>query len=146
MTEKGLKPLDYLQTTHEAVQASGVSRETAAHFGAGFAPKGIMRGRFAIPVHDPSGVLLAYCGRAVNDESPLLLFPNGFDPRTTIFNAHRIVEGDLFLVRDPLQVLTAHENGIENVVAFLNENVTALQLEQLATLMDERKCEHMEMF
>ena len=146
MTENGLKPLDYLQASHEAVQALGVSMETAAHFGAGFAPKGIMRGRFAIPVHDPAGILLAYAGRAVKDESPLLLFPNGFDPRTTIFNAHRIVEGDLFLVRDPLQVIKAHENGIENVVAFLTENVTALQLEQLATLMDERKCEHMEMF
>ena len=144
--EQGFRPLDYLQPTHEAVQALGVSPETAGHFGAGFAPKGILRGRFAIPLHDPAGVLLAYCGRAVKDESPLLLFPNGFDPRATIFNANRIVEGDLFLVRDPLQVLTAYESGIENVVAFLTENVTALQLEQLAALMDERKCEHMEMF
>ena len=95
-----------------------------------------MRGRFAIPVHDPAGVLLAYCGRAVKDESPLLLFPNGFDPRTAIFNAHRITEGDLFLVRDPLQVLKAQESGIENVVAFLTEIVAAQQLEQLAALMD----------
>jgi hypothetical protein len=79
----------------------------------------------------------------VKDESPLLPFPNGFDPRIAIFNANRIVEGDLFLVRDPLQVLTAHESGIENVVAFLTENVTALQL---AALMDERKCKHLEMF
>ncbi|MFZ2104554.1 MAG: CHC2 zinc finger domain-containing protein [Roseiarcus sp.] len=145
-TESGLRPLDYLQVAHEAVQGLRVSSETAAHFGAGFAPKGIMRGRFAIPVHDPAGTLLAYCGRAVKDESPLLLFPNGFDPRIAIFNANRIIEGDLFLVRDPLQVLTAHESGIENVVAFLTENVTALQLEQLAALMDERKCEHLEMF
>jgi DNA primase len=145
-TEQGLRPLEYLHAAHEAVKALGVSPETAEHFGAGFAPKGIMRGRFAIPLHDPAGNLLAYCGRAVNDESPLLLFPNGFDPRTTIFNAQRIGEGDLFLVRDPLQVLTAYESGIENVVAFLTENRTALQLEQLAALMDERKCEHMEMF
>ncbi len=144
MTEKGLRPLDYLQATHEAVQALGVSPETCAHFGAGFAPKGIMRGRFAIPIHDRTGILLAYCGRTVTDESPSLIFPNGFDPRGAIFNAHRIIEGDLFLVRDPLQVLTAHESGIENVVAFLTENVTALQLEQLAALMDERKCETLE--
>jgi hypothetical protein len=82
----------------------GVSSETAAHFGAGFAP------------------------------------------RIAIFNAIRVTEGGLFLVRDPLQVLTAHESGIENVVAFLTENVTALQLEQLASLMDERKCEHVEVF
>jgi hypothetical protein len=53
-----------------------VSPKTAAHFGAGFAPKGIMRGRFAIPVHVSTGILLAYCGRAVKDESPVLLFQN----------------------------------------------------------------------
>ena len=142
--EQGLRPLDYLQPAHEAVQALGVSPETAGHFGAGFAPRGILRGRFAIPLHDPAGTLLAYCGRAVKDESPLLLFPNGFDPRIVIFNANRIVEGDLFLVRDPLQALTAYESGIENVVAFLTENVTALQLEQLAALLVGRKCEQLE--
>jgi hypothetical protein len=97
MTEKGLRPLDDLQASHAAVQALGVSPETCVHFGAGFAPKGIMRGRLAIPIHDRAGALLAYCGRAVKDESPSLIFPDGFDPRGAIFNAHRIVEGDLFL-------------------------------------------------
>jgi hypothetical protein len=53
----------------------------------GFLPKGIMRGRFAVPVHDRSGTLLAYCGRTVKDESPQLLFPNGFNPASAIFNA-----------------------------------------------------------
>jgi len=146
MTEKGLRPLDYLQASHQAVQALGVSPETCAHFGAGFAPKGIMRGRLAIPIHDRDGNLLAYCGRATKDESPALLFPNGFDPRGAIFNAHRIVEGDLFLVRDPIQALAAYQNGIENVVAFLTGNVTALQFEQLAALMGERKCEGVELY
>jgi hypothetical protein len=144
--EKGLRPLDYLQASHEAVQALGVSAETCAHFGAGYAPKGIMRGRLAIPIHDHGGALLAYCGRAVKEESPTLIFPNGFDPRGAIFNAHRVVEGDLFLVRDPLQALTAHQGGMDNVVSFLTETVTAQQLEQLAALMDDRKCEHLEMF
>jgi DNA primase len=144
--EKGLRPLDYLQASHEAVQALGVSAETCARFGAGYAHKGIMRGRLAIPIHDRAGNLLAYCGRAVKEESPALIFPNGFDPRGAIFSAHRVVEGDLFLVRDPLQALTAHEGGMENVVAFLTETVTAQQLEQLAALMDDRKCEHLEMF
>ncbi len=44
-TENGLRPLDYLQAVHEAVQALGVSAETASHFGAGFAPA--IRGRSA---------------------------------------------------------------------------------------------------
>ena len=92
LTEKGLRPLEYWQASYQAVQALGVSPETCAHFGAGYAPKGIMRGRLAIPIHDRAGTLLAYCGRAVKDESPSLIFPNGFDPRGAIFNAHRIVE------------------------------------------------------
>ena len=146
-TEEGrLKPLDYLQAEHEAVQALGVSAGTCRHFGAGFAPKGIMRGRLAIPVHDRAGVLLAYCGRAVKDEEPRLIFPKDFDPRAAIFNAHRITEGDLILVRDPLQVLTAFENGIENVVAFLTEGIGVTQLEQLVALMEGWKCSTLEIF
>ena len=146
-TENGLRPLDYLQAAHEAVQALGVSPATSSALRGGLRSQGHhARDGSPFQIHDPCGILIAYCGRAVKDESPLLLFPNGFDPRIAIFNANRIAEGDLFLVRDPLQVLTAHESGIENVVAFLTENVTALQLEQLAALMDERKCEHLEVF
>jgi hypothetical protein len=57
--------------------------------------------------------LLADCGRAVKKESPPLIFPDGFDPRGAVFNAHRIVESELFPVRDPLHALTAHESGIK---------------------------------
>src|SRR5581483_1673836 len=124
----------------------GVSPATAAAFGAGYAPRGIMRGRLAIPVHDRQGNLLAYCGRTVSDESPALIFPNGFDPGAAIFNAHRVAAGELHLVRDPLQVLTAHEAGIDNVVAFLTETVSAQQLEMLAALMDEKHCESVLLF
>ena len=90
--------------------------------------------------------MLADCGRAAKEEKPALIFPDSFEPRGAIFNAHRVVEGDLFLVRDPLQALTAHEGGMENVVAFLTETVTAQQLERLAALMVDRKCEHLELF
>jgi DNA primase len=145
--QKGpLQPLSYLEAAHESVQALGVAPETAQAWGAGYAPKGIMRGRFAIPIHDREGVLLAYCGRAVKGESPALLFPNGFDPHGVIFAAERVKSGPLYLVRDPLQVLTAFEAGVENVVAFLTDGISAQQLEQLAALMDERKCESIELY
>lgn len=76
---KKLAPLSYLNPSHEAVLALGLSAETCEHFGAGYAPKGILRGRLAIPIHDPSGELAAYCGRAVKaDQAPLLAFPKGF--------------------------------------------------------------------
>ena len=69
----------------------------------------------------------------------------GFDPHSVIFGAHKVQAGELYLVRDPLQVLTAYEAGVENVVAFLT-TITAQQLEQLASLMDEKKVETVELF
>jgi hypothetical protein len=138
--QKGqLKPLDYLQPEHELVQAVGISPETCQAFGAGYAPKGIMRGRLAIPIRARDGTLLAYVGRRVNGAGPLLMYPNGFDPAAVIFGADRVSEGTLYLVRDPLQVLTAYEAGIENVVALMDE-ITPQLLEQVAALMDEKRC------
>jgi DNA primase len=140
-----LKPLDYL-VFNEAIAELGLSEPTCTAWGAGYAPKGIMRGRLAMPIHDRGGTLLAYCGRSVKRESPTLIFPNGFDPHGAIFAAERVQAGQLCLVRDPLDVLTAYEQGVENVVAFLTDDISAQQLEMLAALMDEKKCDSVELY
>jgi DNA primase len=134
-----------LDPAHGSLEPLGVSQETLKQFGAGYSSSGINRGRLALPVHDRDGNVVCYCGRTVKDESPALIFPNGIKPHDFIFNSHRIKSGDLYLVRDPLQVLQAAENGVENVVAFLT-TITAQQLEMLASLMDERKIETVELF
>ncbi len=145
----GLNPLTYLELEHPAVQALGISPATAQAFGSGYAGKGVLRGRYAVPVHGKDGTLLAYVGIAVSKEqSPRLLFHN-FDPSSTIFNAYRLAEGgDLFVCRDPLQMLLAVENGValENVVAFLTDGIAAQQFEILAALMDEKKTEPAHLF
>ncbi|MEQ1522498.1 MAG: hypothetical protein ABL936_14605 [Aestuariivirga sp.] len=82
----------------------------------------------------------------MKDESQTLIFPNGFQPGKVIFGSHLARAGLLYLVRDPLQVLTAFESGVENVVAFLTDGISAQQLEMLASLMDERHCETVELF
>jgi hypothetical protein len=133
-----LKPLDYLQPEHESVQ--GVSKETALAFGARFSPRGIIRA-VRYPRARYSGSLLAYCGLTVRDESPALIFPNGFISACTIFNAHHITKGELYLVRDPLQTLQAFETGVENVVELLTDGICPQQFEELSSLMDERKCD-----
>lgn len=141
--EKGFGPLTYLEPHHEALQALGVSWETAEAFGSGYAPKGVLRGRYAVPVKSRTGDLLAYAGIAVTKEqTPQLLFHN-FDPSSHLFNADRVSEGgDLWVCRDPLAAILAVENGIpvENVVSFLAP-ITAQSLEMLSSLMDERKVE-----
>lgn len=140
----GLNPLTYLQPEHPLVHALGISRETAEHFGAGYAPKGIMRGRLAIPIHDADGTLLAYYGQALNGEEPTLTFPKDFAPEQVIFNAHQLDEGSLYLMREPLGVLLAYEGGIESAVSFLTEMISADQFKTLASLMTSRKCEAVE--
>ena len=114
------EPLSYLKTDHEALSNLGLSPATCEYFGAGYAPKGILRGRLAIPIHTAGGRLVAYCGRAVKeDQSPVLTFPRDFDPTHHVFNLHRITVGELYCVDDPLDVLLAFENGVENAIAVL---------------------------
>jgi DNA primase len=141
--ERGFGPLAYLEPHHEALQALGVSKETAEAFGSGYAPKGVLRGRYAVPIKSRTGELLAYAGIAVTkDQTPQLLFHN-FDPSSHLFNADRVADGgDLWVCRDPLAAILAVENGIpvENVVSFLAP-ITAQSLEMLSSLLDERKIE-----
>lgn len=135
-----LKPLDYLVTDHEALAPLGIAPETCLHFGAGFAPKGIMRGRLAIPIYR-SGVLLAYVGRAVKKEQqPVLLFPKGFDTANVLFNADAIDPTPLHIAEDPLKVLLRHQHGVGNAIAVLSE-IDAVVLEVIAKLMRDQKCE-----
>ncbi|RZV59502.1 MAG: hypothetical protein EX270_01630 [Pseudomonadales bacterium] len=137
-----LKPLDYLLSEHNNVQALGISQDTAETFGAGFATKGVMRGYIAIPVHDREGTLVAYAGRSPNPSNSTLKFAKGFDPSPIIFNAHRCEpESVVQLAHDPLEILQAYQNGVEsNIVAFLTEDISPWQLGQLAVFLDDLKC------
>jgi CHC2 zinc finger len=118
---RAVPALEYLEAENEFVQALGVSPETAEAFGAGFAAKGVLRGRFAVPIHHLDGTIIAYVGIAVKeDQQPRLLF-NNFDPTKHLFNLDRVQGNDVvYVARDPLHVLQAYESGVENVVSFLS--------------------------
>ena len=130
-----IHPLSHLEPGHENILKLGLSKETAEHIGAGYTGKGIMRGRVAVPIHDAEGGLIAYCG--LGDE---LHFPSGFEPSGHIFNWHRMEPGEVYLVSNPLQVLTSFESGVENVVAILTTTLSPSQLRLLASLMDDKEC------
>lgn len=135
---RSLTPLAYLVAEHEAVQVLGISKETAEQYGIGYAPKGTLRTRVCVPIHSRDGTLLAYCGIG---ENPKYLFPQNFDPASLIWNAHRVQEGELYLVRDLSQALSALENGMENVACWLTETLQPIQFEMMAALLDQKKCE-----
>jgi DNA primase len=79
---KPLEPLAYLHYKHDAVQALGIDAETAEWIGIGYAKKGMMRGRVAIPIRTDEGTLVGYCGYA-EDADPRLKFPRTLDLRQT---------------------------------------------------------------
>jgi DNA primase len=145
--QPALQALDYLQTAFEGRESLEVTPETLMAFGAGFAPKGTVRGRLAIPLHDAAGTLVAYCGRRLRDDgSPLLTFHSSFDPRAVLFNANRIEPAPLFLARDPLAVLCAFENGVTNVIAVLTDDISVGQLQILIALMEAKSIPSVEIF
>lgn len=139
---KPFQPLTYLLPEHESVQGLGITMDTAEYFGAGFAPKGVLRGRVAIPIHDREGTLLGYAGRSPELSDLSLSFAKGFDPEPILFNSHRcITDGIIDLRFDPLDVLLAYQHGIEsNIVTFLTERISARQVGQLAIFLDDTHC------
>jgi len=140
-----LKPLTYLEPDHAKLKPLCIAPETLAFFDAGYAPKGIMRGRLAIPIHDLDGELVAYCGRAVEaEQKPKLIFPRDFDPKAYLFNAHRAKGEELILCRDPLTLMQAWENGIESAVSLLTDTVSAKQLTLLAEFAEQSGCKKFE--
>jgi DNA primase len=73
-----LQPLKYLHHKHDAVQALGIDADIAESLGIGYAKKGMMRGRVAIPIREEDGTLVGYCGFSDSADPPLKL-PKNFD-------------------------------------------------------------------
>ena len=134
-----------LDPAHASLATLGLSVETLKTWKAGYSNSGTNRGRLAIALHDRDGNILGFAGRSLNDEQPTLTLPNGIDPQAIIFGSERVEQGTLYLVRDVLDVLRAHENGVANCVCFLSE-ISALQIEMLAALMATRRCDTVELF
>jgi hypothetical protein len=141
---KAMAPLLYLDAHHESVQALGIEPETAEYFKAGYANRGVLRGRFCVPIHAMDGMLIAYVGIAVNEEQRPRLEFNNFTPDRYMFNLERVSGDDgVYVARDPLDVLTAYQNGVENVIAFLSP-ITAGALDVLSVWMQEKGIENVE--
>jgi DNA primase len=93
-----------LDPNHPYLKERGFTDETIRHFGLGYCNRGMLKGRIAIPLHNPHGQLVGYAGRLTKDEdvsdrTPKYLFPgervrNGvkleFRKSLLLYNAHRI--------------------------------------------------------
>lgn len=124
-----------LDREHEECQKLGLSADTLKHFGAGYEKRGVARGHVIAQIHDATGRCVGYLGL----NKPW--YPNDITLTDFVFNWHRIEEGEIYLLRSPLEVMTAFENGIENAIAFLTPDLSSVQLKYLASLLDERGCQ-----
>jgi DNA primase len=134
-----------LDASHASLAPLGISSETLKVWKAGYSNAGTNRGRLAIALHDREGHVLGFAGRSLGGEQPTLTIPNGINPQEIIFGGERVEQGSLYLVRDVLDVLRAHESGVTNCVCFLTE-ISALQVEMLAALMATKHCDTVELF
>jgi DNA primase len=114
-----------LDSEHQFFVDHGISPETAKYFEAGFCSKGLMAGRIAIPIHNQAGELVAYCGRAINQEQAekegKYKLPGGFLKQRVIYNLNRLEKNDcrLVLVESFLSVWKLYQYGYKNVVALM---------------------------
>jgi len=93
------KPLAFqlkLEPEHEFFDHQGICPEQVEQFGLGYASRGSMNERIAIPIHNETGELVAYAGRWASDEIPedtdKYKFPNGFKKSLVLYNLNRIIE------------------------------------------------------
>jgi hypothetical protein len=132
--------LKHLDPDHETL--AGLRSETVAHFGLGYATRGIMRGHVAIPIHTFDGTgLLAYVGW--NPETGGYKYPERFIQGVDLYNAHRAAEGlegredAIIIVLDFLDVFRLHEMGYPHAVALMGGAVSPEQLFWLERLVGE---------
>ncbi len=133
--ESYLKGLD---SGAEQLQPLGVAPDTLEAWRAGYCKTGLNRGKLAIALCDREGDILGFAGRSL--ENAQLTFPNGLEPKDIIFGQEKVVEGEVRLLREPLEVIQASEVG-EPAVCFLTDTVDAQQLEMLASLLDQKKAQ-----
>ncbi|MFO1186258.1 MAG: CHC2 zinc finger domain-containing protein [Alphaproteobacteria bacterium] len=125
-----------LDPSHPYLRERGLTEEEIELFGLGFAGRGLMKGRIAIPIHDADGKLVAYAGRSPGEPpegQPKYRFPDGFQKSRVLFNIHRVPEGcpEVVLVEGFFGAIAVHRLGIP-VVAMMGSSVSGEQLRLLA--------------
>lgn len=140
-------PAEYqkrLDPEHESLVPLKVSSGIVREFGGGYAQKGKLGARLALPLIEGDRIV-SFFGVAVDDAEPRIKFARDED-KLGIFNAQRIGEGEMLTVcRDPLAVLRAAANGDTQVVAVFTD-YTPDALRRIAALMETNKIEAAELF
>jgi hypothetical protein len=123
---------DRLDREHEECVKLNLSSDTLKNFGGGYEKRGVARGNVIVQLHSADGTLRGYVGIG----KPW--FPPDVNLQEFVFNWHRQDDSELYLMRSPLEVMSAFDSGITNAISFLTPDISALQLRYLAELCEKR--------
>jgi len=120
--------LQKIDHAHPYLAERGITEETAREFGAGFFPgKGSMSGRIVIPIHNPTGELVAYAGRSIDTTEPRYKFPAGFRKSLELFYLHRVIgESSVVLVEGFFDCMKVTQAGFP-CVALMGSSMSKVQ-------------------
>lgn len=116
---KKLPTFEDLELNPDILAKLKIDEDTCHHFKCGYMKKGVLAGRFAIPIYDMTGNILAYCGLTIKDEDERYKYPKNFTKRDHLFNLQSVKKGSTSILEEPLQVLYAYQYGVENVISLL---------------------------
>lgn len=148
-------PIDFelktLDANHPYLRERGLTEMTISHFGLGFCNRGMLKGRIAIPLHDPQGRLVGYAGRLtkdsdISDRNPKYLFPGErvrdgvkieFRKSLLLYNAHRIKGpvDHLFVVEGFMSTFWLWQAEYVNTVALMGSSCSEEQGEIIVDLV-----------
>lgn len=124
-------PFLKLQVTHPYLEKRNISPCLAMSFHMGYCKHGIMKDRIAIPIMDSDRYIVAYAGRAVNDnQSPRYLFPKNFKKSQNLFNIQSITPKSnkpVFLVEGFFACIHIVNAGLD-AIALMGTTVSPQQL------------------
>lgn len=137
------RPLQTLDHDHPYLFTRGLTVPTIREFGTGFCSRGLLRGRVAIPIHDHEGHLVAYAGRAIDDERAKeegkYKLPKLFSKRHVVYNLNRArahAGAGLICVEGFFDTMKVHQAGFPNVVALMGSGLSQEQEELLLRTTD----------
>ena len=125
---------------HPYLATRGISPETARAFGLGlYRGTGFLQGRVVVPIHNERNEVIAYVGRAVDDEDPKYRFPAGFKKSQVLYNLNRAIHTGnrtVIAVEGFFDTLKVHQAGHSAVVALMGSTLSAHQAQLLASHFD----------
>lgn len=102
-----------------------------------------MKRRIAIPIRNERGELVAYAGRASDDEvakaEGKYMLPSGFPKSCVVYNLNRAREyagNGLIVTEDYFDAMKLHQAGFQNVVALMGSTLSEQQERLLLAATD----------